>query len=141
MRLQEAINKSVNCQGFCEIFEKRVKTELDLFWGLDSVSVEGYEGSVSTHFIAQQILGKFHLIKEEEEKSALALSEFLTNKVFIPLRDRLMESDRASCGLSTLTYKIRNCSQMCWVPSDRRLTAGYGVLNHSMCVMFLNKSI
>lgn len=141
MRLSEAISKSESCQNFCKIFENRVNTQIDLFWGLDSVSVEGYEGSVTTYFIARQILDKFHLIKEKEEKAALSLFGLMTNKVFIPLRDRIIECDRVSCYLSTLFYKIRNCSQICWVPSDPKLTGGYAVLNHSMCVMLLNKSL
>lgn len=48
--------------------------------------------------------------------------------------------DRANCMI-TLIYKMRNCGRIGWTPEDRNLTAGYTVLKHSMCVMFLNKSV
>jgi hypothetical protein len=141
MQLKDALDHCGTCEGFRKIFEGRVKTEIDLFWGSDSVSIDGYEGSVSTLFIARQILQKFHSVKEEEAKDALALSELIKDKVFIPLRNRMLEADQDTCNLATIAYQIRNCAQNCWTPADPKFTAGYHVLNHSMCLMLLDKSL
>ena len=140
MRLDHAISQSHTCEQFCNIFSKNVDVQLNTLWGVDAVSVEGYEGTVTTDLIARAVSDKFNNINEDQEQEALKLADNLTSKVFVPLRDRIIQLDRSSCA-ATLLYKIRNCGRIGWTPEDRNLTAGYAVLKHSMCVMFLNKSV
>ena len=103
MRLDNAINRSTNCRDFCEIFSKGVKVQIDTFWGVDSVSVEGYKGTVTTDFIAEKLFG----IKLGQKEEASQLHDLLKDKVFIPLRNRVIKLDRSNCT-ATLTYKVRN---------------------------------
>lgn len=140
MRLDHAISQSQTCEQFCNIFSKSVDVQINTLWGVDAVCVEGYEGTVTTDFIAKAVSAKFSKISEDQEQMALKLADDLTSKIFVPLRDRIIQLDRSNCA-ATLLYKIRNFGRIGWTPEDRNLTAGYAVLKHSMCVMFLNKSL
>ena len=141
MMLEAVMNQSQTCEEFCSIFNPKVSVQIDAFWGVDSVSIEGYQGTVTTDFIASQIMKKFgREIKEDQEESALKLAELLKGKVFIPLRQYVKKLDKYNCWLS-ITYKIRNCTRIGWTPEDFELTHGYYVLKHSMCIMVLDKSV
>jgi hypothetical protein len=145
MRLNEAINHSCTYEQLVKIFERDVEVQVDTFWGVDSVKIEGYEGTVSTDLIANHVGRKlssgFHGNAcgiETLQRAPLKLAELLRDKVFTPLRDRLKKLDRTNCML-TLPYKIRNCVRMAWTPQDDRLTGGYLALKHGTCVLFLEK--
>lgn len=141
MRLENAILQSRTCQEFCDILDRRVNVQIDSLWGVDTVAIDGYEGTVSTDLIAEQITKKFgHSVKENEEEAGLRLADLLKEKVFIPLRERVKELDVSNC-IASLAYKIRNSARLGFTPTDRNLTEGYLVLKHSMCVMYLDKSL
>ncbi|MBS0626884.1 MAG: hypothetical protein JSS09_01585 [Verrucomicrobia bacterium] len=140
MRLDHAINQSHTCKQFDEIFSRNVDVQINTLWGIDAVKVEGFEGTVTTDLIARAVSDKFNNINEDQAQIALRLADSLTSKVFVPLRDRIIQLDRSNCT-TTLLYKMRNCGRIGFTPEDRNLTAGYPVLKHSMCVMFLNKSL
>jgi hypothetical protein len=144
MRLDEAINHSCTYAELVQIFDRDVEVQVDTFWGVDSVKVEGYEGTVSTDLIARHVTLKFSdfsgdVSYEIMQKGPLKLAGLLKNKVFTPLRDHLKKLDRSNCML-TLAYKIRNCMRMAWTTQDDRLTGGYLALKHGTCVMFLERA-
>lgn len=81
MKLANAINQSTTCEEFCQIFDRNVNIQIDTFWGVDSVSIEGYQGTVSTDLIARKVSDKFSSsIKENEEELALKLADLLKKK-------------------------------------------------------------
>ncbi|NGX34066.1 MAG: hypothetical protein K1060chlam1_00413 [Candidatus Anoxychlamydiales bacterium] len=139
MNLEIAVNNSSTCSQFFNIFDNNVQVDVNTMWGTDNVSVDGYEGTVSTDFIARQLFLKFTNDKVSDDEST-QLATLLETKVFIPLRDRIIQLDKYSC-CSTLIYKIRNFTRIGWTPEDFNLTAGYPCLRHSMPLIALKKEL
>ncbi len=135
MNLEVALNRSQTCEAFYEIFNAHVHVKIDKVWGVDLVSVEGYTGSISTDFIAEEIIAKFSNIKPDE--SAIQLAELLKNKVFIPLRERVVKLEINDCS-ALLFYTLRNIVRISYTPDCPHLSHGYAVLKHSMCLSFLD---
>lgn len=163
MTLLTALNNCANWTEIRDILNHNVTVNIDK-WE-DSVAIEGYSGTVTTDQIASLILiigaVGFLQIKEgsiyvkrmgfngDENPPIADVSKLLKEKIFIPLRDQLIDLEKTSC-FSTLHYKINNVrTRMILVKpaldllplleeEGRDLTGGYRVLYHSLCVTVLD---
>lgn len=137
MTLDISITTARTLQEFRHIFDRNVEVKIDPFWGTDSVTIEGYEGAVSTDLIASAIFNITNF-DASQDAEAYSLAELLANKVFLPLRDEVVRLD-ANC--SATIYKIRNIGRIAYTPEDFKITMGYPCLKHSMPLLWLKKDL
>ncbi len=136
MKLADAIMNCGTCGDFSEIFkDNEVYVEIDTWWGEDSVTVNGYEGAVTTDFVAQQMISKFSCTKNEKT-AAIELADVIDEKIFNSLKKRIRKLEKDNC-MSTLVYRIRSLHRMGYSPSNINLTGGDYLLQHSACTVLL----
>ena len=124
MRLSEAITKAVSSAEFNDIFAKKVEVQID--GARDKVTIEGFEGAVTTDFIARCVFDQVGY-KEPNSENSKRLAKDLDDKVFMPLKT-LVDSPEQRCSLYWLTSLIR----IVW-PSSPEPKFGYAIaLRHAM---------
>ncbi len=130
MYLSLAITKAESVAEFRDIFAKNV--EITLGCMNDVVTVDGYEGSVSTDVIANKVIGSFS--NAETEDGSKQLATLLATKVFIPLKT-LVESRRNRCS----SYQLIALTRIEWAKSPSHEFGRSVALKHAMVLGFLDK--
>ncbi|NGX60024.1 MAG: hypothetical protein KR126chlam3_01186 [Chlamydiae bacterium] len=128
MRLDLALGKCKSISDCNDIFDGGVKVQLKYL--NDSVTVEGYEGSVTTDSIANKIT-TFGFIETEDSKR---LAGSLAKKVFIPLK-KLVEAPENQCSL----YQLAALTRIGWTPPPASEFGGSIALKHAMALGFLDE--
>ena len=123
MRLSEAITKAKSVTELRDVFANDVNIELGRI--TDAVTVKGYEGSVTTDFIARKVSGSFFRAEKEEGSKELAVS--LAKKVFTPLRS-LVESRQNRCSF----YQVAALTRIGWTPPPAPEFGDCTALKHAM---------
>jgi hypothetical protein len=77
MNLSQAITKAKSIADLNDIFVSKVNVQLG--WTNDSVTIEGYQGAVTTDFIAHCVLN----LSNSETEDSKRLANFLAEKVFM----------------------------------------------------------
>lgn len=129
--LQFAINKAHTVAEFGEIFSKNVQVRLN--WFSDSVTIEGYEGAVTTDFIASKIMRTFDWRPSDEKKQ---LARLIANKVFLPLRE-LVEAPENQC----LPYQLIALKRVTFTPPAAPEFGNSIALKHAMVIGCLDGTI
>jgi hypothetical protein len=131
MYLSQAIANAKSVGQVSEIFAIR---EVKIFLNCmsDTVTVEGYEGSVTTDFIAQKIMNSFFSIEIEKESKRLA--SLLTEKIFIPLK-HMVECRRSRWYF----YQLTALTRASWMSPQSSEFGSSIALKHAMALGFLDE--
>jgi hypothetical protein len=124
MDLFQAMTKATSIAELNDIFENNVKVELG--WVNDRVTVDGYQGVVTTDFIAGRALRLSPSPNNLTSESA-HLAELLLSKVFRPLKN-LVESPENRCTF----YQFVAFTRISWTPPPVAEFSRSAALKHAM---------
>lgn len=131
MYLSQAIANASSVGQIREIFARR-EVEISLNCMSDIVTVEGYEGSVTTDFIAKKIMESFFIIETEKESKTLAA--LLAEKIFIPLK-HIVECRRGRWYF----YQLTALKRASWISPQAPEFGSSIALKHAMVLGFLDE--
>lgn len=126
MRLSIALATATTLTELNHIFANNVEVSVGCI--SDSVTVNGYEGDVSTDVIARTISQLGFVDTDESHR----LADTLADKVFLPLKV-LVEDQR--CSL----YKITTLTRLVYTPPSAVEFGTSIALKHAMCLGLLNQ--
>lgn len=127
MYLSQAITKAKSIDDFNTIFENNVVIQLG--WVNDKVTVQGYQGTVTTDLIAQCVLK----VSSSETKDSKKLATLLAMKVFTPLKN-LVEAPENQC----VPYQIAALTRIGWTPRPASEFGRSIALKHAMVLGLLD---
>ena len=130
MDLSQVITKAKSVADLNEVFAHNVNVKLG--WLNDIVTVEGYEGAVSTDFIARRVVSVRRGLEITEDSKQLA--KFLAEKVFAPLTN-LVESPENCCSL----YQLTALTRMTYTPPQEPEFGCSIALKHAMILGLLDQ--
>lgn len=128
MNLSQAITKAKSIADLNDIFVSKVNVQLG--WANDSVTIEGYQGAVTTDFIAHRVLN----LSNSETEDSKRLANFLAKKVFIPLKN-LVESPENQCS----PYQLMALTRIGWTPPQFPEFGRSVALKHAMVLGLLDR--
>lgn len=126
--LSHAITKAKSIAELNDIFINKVNIQLG--WANDKVTVEGYEGSVSTDFIANLVLN----LSDSETGDSKRLASFFAEKVFIQLK-HLVDSPENQCS----PYQLAALTRLIWTPPQAPEFGNSIALKHAMVLGNLDR--
>lgn len=127
MDLQQALTKATTVTEFIDIFKNDVKVTLG--WVNDQVTIDGYQGSVTTDFIARRIV----LLNQLKTEDSATLRWNLAVKVFFPLKN-LVESPENQCSL----YQLTALTRIFWTWAPAQQFGRSIALKHAMVLRILD---
>ena len=130
MNLSDALSKANSIGDLDKIFAHT--TTVQLGWMNDIVTVDGYKSSVTTDFIARQVMQFAPRLNTEDSKR---LATCLAEKVFTPLR-KLVEAPENGCA----TYQVFALSRIGWTPPPAPQFGQCVALKHAMVLGMLDSN-
>lgn len=128
MNLSEVIVEAMSIARLNEIFVGEVNVQLG--WVNDSVTIEGYEGAITTDFIAYRVLN----LSGAETEDSKRLANLLEEKVFTPLKI-LVESPENQYSL----YQLIALTRVGWTPPQSSEFGSSWALKHAMVLGLLDR--
>lgn len=113
IELRDAIANAKDFATLDNLFANEVDVRISFLTGREEIVVVGYQGSVSSDYIAEQVFVKSSIYTKDAHVEIL--KENLLNKVFASVETRVRQSERV-CGM-TLIYKVRHISRTLWSSS------------------------
>ncbi|MEM1283102.1 MAG: hypothetical protein AAGG81_06065 [Chlamydiota bacterium] len=132
MELNNALEKAKSYSELNDIFENNVDVKLGFL--NDEVSVTGYEGTVTTDYIARRIMDLYKQPAKSDEESR-KLASLLEDKVFLPLKD-LVEAPENHCSL----YQVSALARVIWTPPPAQQFGHSIALKHAMVLRVLERA-
>lgn len=126
--LSDALSKAKSITDLNDIFAHEVDVQIGCM--NDIVTVDGYEGSVTTDAIAQKVMRSS---PEWETDDSTQLATYLAEKVFTPLRN-LVEAPKNRCA----AYQIVALTRIGWTPPPAPQFGKSIALKHAMVLGMLD---